>query len=147
MRDSQQARVYLWEDGFRSFIERTTTRKDIRWLIRKACALYGVDAPSVQFRSRASGKRMRLSSDYDPSQHAITIGIKDCNHAIAMHEAAHAITDDLHEGVEDHGPEFLGVYLDLLEWANVAPRSALHASAKASGLRWTPARRARKKAS
>jgi hypothetical protein len=147
MDDSQQKRVYLWEDSFRSFVERTATRRDIRKLIRDACSRYGVDAPAVQFKSRAGGKRMRLSSDYDPSQHSITIGFTDCNHAIACHEAAHAITDDLQEGVQDHGPEFLGVYLDLLEWANVAPRSALHASAKASGLRWTPARRARKKAS
>jgi hypothetical protein len=147
MNDPQQQRVYRWEDSFRSFVERTATRADLRKLIKKACSLYGVDAPAVQFRSRASGKRMRLSSDYDPSQHSITIGFTDCNHAIALHETAHAIIDEKYEQVEDHGPEFLGVYLDLLEWANVAPRSALHASARAKRLRWTPARRASKKAS
>ena len=136
MRDRQQQAVYSWEESFRSFIEHTATRAQVRRLIGRACAMYGVTPPSVQFRSKANGRHVRLTSDYDPSLQLITIGFKDCNHAIAMHEAAHAIVDELYENVETHGPEFMGVYLELLEWAKVAPRSALHASAQAKGLDW-----------
>jgi hypothetical protein len=146
--DRQQKRAYAWEGTFRSFCERTTTRREVRRIIKAACRLYRIPPPVVQFRSMAGGAKMRLSSDYDPSVHTITMGFTDCNHAIACHETAHAITDELYENVEDHGPEWLGIYLYLLEWCGVAPRTALRTSAKAAGLKWrnTMPAMARKKA-
>lgn len=59
------------------------------------------------------------------------------NTATALHEAAHLIVSDLFGGnVQDHGPTFLGVYMWLLETAGVAPRTALHATAREHGLKW-----------
>jgi hypothetical protein len=139
--DPQQRRVYEWEDSFRSFVERTATRNQVRELIRKASKRYGVTPPGVYFRTKA-GTTGRITSEYDPITHRILIGFNDCNHAIALHEAAHAIADELHgDDIAPHSDRWLGIYLDLLEWAKVAPRSALQASAKAARLKWKPVRR------
>lgn len=145
--DRQQKRVYRWEDGWRSFVERTSTRRNLRTLIKKACRLYGVDAPTVRFRTKYE-KCGSITSEYDPNDHSIVLGWNDTNHAIAMHEAAHAIADSLYGSfLQPHGHQWLGIYLKLLEWAKVAPRTALIASAKEKGLKWSRvhARRASRK--
>lgn len=137
--DPQRDLLYRFEDSFRSFGERTATRDEIRCLIRRACRLYNTPLPTIAFRNKIESAKLRIISDYDPSTHTITIGWTDCNHAVAVHEAAHAIMDEQFEDdadVQDHGPEFMAIYLRLLEWAQVAPRSALRASAKAFGLEW-----------
>lgn len=146
--DPQQKRVYHWEDQWRSFVERTSTRRELRSLIKKACRLYGVQAPTVKFRTRAE-KCGHITSEYDPEEHSILLGWNDTNHAIAMHEAAHAIADSLYGPfLQPHGDKWLGIYLKLLEWAKVAPRTALVASAREKGLKWSRvhARRASRKA-
>jgi hypothetical protein len=144
--DAQQRRVYKWEGQFRSFYERTITRDEARDLIHKASRRYGVIPPGVYFRTK-QGTTGRVTSEYDPITHRITIGWCDCNHAIALHEAAHAITDWIYgEDLPGHGERWLGIYLDLLEWQKVAPRAALHASARAMRLRWKPVRRTYHKA-
>lgn len=59
------------------------------------------------------------------------------NAATALHEAAHHIAWTLHgDHIQDHGPTFLGIYLDLLVRARVAPQIALEATAREHGLTW-----------
>lgn len=139
--DRQKRAVYEWEDLFRSFGERGASRADIASLIRRACRRYGVEPPMVRFVSKAKSPSLTVTTYYDSSDHSISMGYRSCNYAIACHESAHAIIDDRYEDVEDHGPEFLGVYFDLLAWSKVAPRTALEASARALGLRWKIPRR------
>ena len=60
------------------------------------------------------------------------------NVATALHEAAHHIAWYLHgDRIQDHGRTFLGIYLDLLIRAKVAPRVALEASDRAHKLKWS----------
>lgn len=142
--DTQQARVYAWETTFRSFNEHNTPRRRLRRLIRAAERRYRIPPSKITFTNRVhrSKKHAKIASEYDPETHSITLGHNDHNYAIALHEAAHAIVDTLlGYDLEPHGPQWLGVYLELLEWAKVAPREALHASAKAYGLDWAPAGR------
>lgn len=146
MDDIQKPSLYAWEDLFSSFGKRSETRSEIKSLIGRACRLYGVEPPAVHFVSRVKSPTLTRTTWYDPSNQSISMGYRSCNDAIALHEASHAIVDDLYESVEDHGPEFLGVYFDLLAWARVIPKSAIHASARELGLRWKPATRASKKA-
>lgn len=136
MKDPQKARVYAWEDTFRSFGERTLTRAVCIRVIKRCVRKYGVPMPKVLFRSRIESMPLRIASDYDPSVHLITLGYNDCNHAVCCHEAAHAIIDWQELDVEDHGPLFMGVYMDLLVYTAVAPRAALEASAEQAGIRW-----------
>ena len=147
MDDPQKARLYDWEDEWDSFGRHGETRTDLCKLIHKASRLYDIEPPALRFVSKARSPSLTHTTFYDPAAHVIQFGYRSCNIPIAMHEQAHAIIAEYHEAAEDHGPEFLGVYLDLLEWANVAPKSALYASARAMGLRWKPAKRASKKAS
>jgi hypothetical protein len=147
MNDKQRKRLYGWEDQFGAFGKRSETRAEIRKLINRASRRYSIDPPAVRFVSKENSPSLTVTTYYDSAAHVIQMGYRSCNAAISMHEVAHAVIAEYHETAQDHGPEFLGVYLDLLEWANVAPRSALHASARAKRLRWTPARRAQKKAS
>lgn len=59
------------------------------------------------------------------------------NAATALHEAAHQIAFALYgESIQDHGPTWLGIYLDLLVRARVAPRVALEATLRSHGLTW-----------
>lgn len=61
------------------------------------------------------------------------------NAAIVLHETAHAISDWI-LGLElaAHGPEWLGIYMVLLEEFRIASREALHASAVAAKLEFRP---------
>jgi len=104
-------------------------RKWVRW----ACARYRIPPPVT------TGCRLNKgTSFYDPETHRILLRPRHWNTAIALHEAAHAITDYLlgHD-LPAHGPQWLAVYMDLLSAAGVAPRAALEASARAKGLSWS----------
>lgn len=134
--DPQKKRVYEWEDLFSSFGKRSETRQEIRKLIRSASKRYNVEPPAVRFVSRAKSPSLTITTYYDSSDHSISMGYRSCNAAIAMHEVAHAIVSERFEDEPDHGERWLGIYLDLLEWAGVAPRSALVASLKEKRLKW-----------
>jgi len=144
MSDPQRSKAYAWESLFRTFYTRTTSRRELRSLIRRAERRYRVPATQIYFvnRPHRAKRYAKIQSVYDPVDHSITLGHKDQNHAIALHEAAHAITDYLlGSHLEPHGKHWLGVYFWLLEWAGVIPRSALHASAKEIGLKWASVER------
>lgn len=142
--DTQKHRVYAWETAFRSFNENNAPRRRLRRLIRAAERRYRIPPSRISFanRVRRAKKYAKIASEYDPEVHSIRLGWNDQNYAIALHETAHAIVDSLlGYDFEPHGPQWLGVYLELLEWAKVAPREALYASARAYGLDWVPAGR------
>jgi len=134
MDDRQKDAVYAWEDLFRSFDERSLTQAETRRVIRRCCRRYGAPVPRITFMPRAA----REWSFYDSADEVISMNWGHCNHALACHEAAHAILDwwDDDGTCEDHGPEFFGIYLTLLVEHQVAPRSALEASAREMGLTW-----------
>ena len=142
MADPQKDLVYAWETTFRQFNEHNVPRRTLRRLIRKAERRYRVPPVKIKFtnRVRRAKRYAKIASAYDPESHTIELGYKDHNYAIALHEAAHAITDYvLGLDLEAHGPQWLGVYLWLLEWTGIAPRAALYASAEAARLQWAPA--------
>lgn len=131
--DPQKQLVYLWEDGFRSFDERTMTQAQVRGLVLRIARQWELDLIPVRFLKKGS----RTWSEYDALENTLTFNYQQCNEAIVCHEMAHyAMTIDNPEA-EDHGPDFFAVYLDMLVFAKVAPRIALTASAAAMGLRWT----------
>jgi hypothetical protein len=121
--------VYAWEGEWSDWNSEALTLHETREVVRWACRKYGVEVARVkQHHTRA----------YTFSQDGVISFRHDHkNTAIALHEAAHHIADVIWgDSIEDHAPEWLGVYLWLLEGARVAPRVALHASARAKRLRW-----------
>lgn len=132
--DPQKKRVYAWEGSFRHANERTLTQPETRRVIRRCCRLFRVPRPRIDFLPRET----RTWSEYDTKTNVLMMNYSQCNHWIACHEAAHVIvTHRFGESVQDHGPEFMAIYLRLLHEHEVAPRAALEASAKARRLKWT----------
>lgn len=132
--DPQKHLVYEWEDQFRSFGERTLTRAQARRLVRRICRKWCLPAPRLRFMRK--GKR---EWSYVEGR-VLAVNYSMCNEAIVCHEMAHYYWDQqLGNDLEEiHGEEFFGVYLDMLVFAEVAPRVALEASALAIGLEWIP---------
>jgi hypothetical protein len=104
-------------------------------MVKVACRRYGLTPPPV-------GQHPGVS-EYDCIRNRITMqrrgrrGRGGKNPAQVLHEVAHFVVFQIRGWrPEDHGPTFLGVYIDLLEAAEVAPRAALEASARAYGLKW-----------
>lgn len=130
--DPQLSRAYKWEASFIDWDRSTRTLGEVRGIIDWACLTYGVRPPRVTQHPEyyASFSQDRL----------ISFNRWQRNPAVALHEAAHFISDAIFgDTIAHHAPEWLGIYIWLLEAYKVAPRAALHASAKAAGLRWLPA--------
>lgn len=135
--DPQCQSLYQWEDDWLLWNRNTHSLPVLRKIIRVVCKLYKVTAPAV------SGHKNKQYSYYLPGRHSISLqgGKKHRyggrNPATALHEAAHHIAGQLHgKTIQDHGPTFLRIYLDLLERARVAPRIALEATARSHSLKW-----------
>lgn len=145
MKDIQADRVYKWEDSFTLWPGAYATQTEIKRTIRKACNLYRIPAPDIQFptkdrrRKKDSKKKAKLPSTYEPGSHTIRIRPRHMNRAVALHETAHAITDYiLGEDLEVHGRHWLSVYINLLAHYKVSRREALELTAKIDGLDFVP---------
>lgn len=132
--DWQRDEVYHWEWKWKQWRLRThKTVKGTKVWVDWACKRYDVEAPKV-----ASAKlidKEETMGVYDSDKHKITIRTSNLSIPIALHEAAHAIAYKLH-GKMDHGKLWLGIYIDLMVAANMAPRVALEASADDEGLKY-----------
>lgn len=130
--DKQTRRVYRWEDKFLEWVchdpsfTKAQTAKNVAW----ACRKYGIPRPAVRHI------KLQGYPFYDPEAHAITFSEHFHNLQVVIHESAHAITDWLlgADG-EMHSPEFMGILIWLLAERGIAPRSALLASLKETGVR------------
>lgn len=136
--DPQKDALYEWEDSFWGWNRNLVSLAECRRYVETACAYYRVRPPKVTQHHVCS------ISWSIPSESVISLQAKGSkpgkggrNIPTALHEAAHHIVYwTFGERVQDHGPTFLGVYLWLLEKADVAPAAALWGSAKGKGLRW-----------
>lgn len=129
--DRQQQRVYAWEAQWADWNAGHLSLRGARSVVRWACKKYGLPPPVVK---QHPGKAYSFSCGS-----LISFSKGQRNSAIALHESAHYIATHIFgNSIEHHAQEWLGIYLWLLEGYRVAPRIALHASAKAKGLRWTP---------
>lgn len=130
MRDIQESKVYKWEEKWRDWNRETASLKELRELIHWACKKYGLKPPAVK-QHQGTAYSYSLGN-------VISFRRDQKNPAIALHETAHFICDKIftEENLEDHSPEWLGIYMWLLEGARVAPRLALHSTAGAHRLRW-----------
>jgi hypothetical protein len=131
MRDIQRDRVYSWEGDFHDWNVRSLSLREARRVIHWACDQYGLIPPSVM---QHDGRALPYSQGAK-----ISFNRKVVNPALALHESAHYICDEIFgTRLAPHCPEWMAIYLWLLEGYRIAPRTALHASAKARGIRWLP---------
>lgn len=136
LKDPQRKRVYAWEGCWCDWVRSTLTLRETLDVVNWACSKYGLRCP---FITTHPGKADSFSqADGAPNGGpVISFQGDQKNPAVALHEAAHYIHDAIFgDKGAHHSAEWLGIYLWLLEGYRVAPRRALHASARAARLRW-----------
>jgi len=135
--DSQRTRVYAWEWASEQLNDTPLSRTSCERIVRYACALYGVPTPSVQVCESTHGRK----SYYDELRNHIKLVYKHRTPLACLHEAAHAITSRYYgNAVQDHGPEWLGIYCWLILHMGLARPKWLRLSLKNAGLKAKPTR-------
>jgi hypothetical protein len=134
--DPQQQSVYRWEEMWRDWNRSTESLRELRDAIRWACKRYGVKrVPTVKAHD---GAAFSYSITPETGKPLISMQRKaHMNLAVALHEVSHVIcTVIFGESAQDHGAEFLGIYMALLTDRKVAPAVALKATALVHNLKW-----------
>lgn len=135
--DVQQNRAYKWEDSFTKWAGPHMTQSAALETVASASRRYRIPIPEVIFPTKNKRSGKDLPSQYNPITHTITLRPRHLNGAIVLHEIAHAITDYvLGWYLDAHGPQWLGIYMVLLEDYGISTRQALHASADEAGLKY-----------
>lgn len=135
--DPRKDTVYSWEDSWPGWGKNHISFKACRALVFGACDHYRVKRPTVVQHPQRSFSWSMPTKDRISLQGGKHGKEGGRNVATALHEAAHHIAWHLHgERIQDHGRTFLGIYMDLLVRAKVAPQVALEASARAHKLKW-----------
>jgi hypothetical protein len=135
-KDPQQQAVYRWEGEWKDWNRSNATLPELRQVIAWACKRYGIDkVPTVVQHHNGD---YAWSVTPEEGRPAISMQHKgQKNVPTALHEAAHVICSLVFgNDIPDHGTEWLGIYMALLQDARVAPAKALHATALAHGLKW-----------
>jgi len=135
VRDRQCRKVYAWEHQFGDWNIDALSDQALRRLIRRAERIFRV--PPSKIVTRRNMFEVAFCAATERRRTAVVFGKHTHNAASAMHELAHAIAYKRADNIESHGREWLGIYLTLLVRLGVAPRSALYASAREKGLRWS----------
>jgi hypothetical protein len=131
MADKQQKRVYKWESTWGVW-NGPSSKDGCRYWLEWACTQYGVEIPKLVF-----AKNNRGWSYYQEDKDTIRLVKDHQNFSVVFHESAHAIASFYYpRAIEDHGPEWLGIFLWLLRESKAVPEVALKASAKEFGLKW-----------
>lgn len=134
--DPQKHLVYRWEGRWRYFNERTLTRAQAVRCVRRLARWWKVPMPRVRFLVRGVREWSYLQGD------VLALNYGQCNEAIVAHEMAHRVMDCWYGRRKvphfHHGPEFMYVYLAMLNRLEVAPLVALTESARQEGIEWTP---------
>lgn len=135
--DDQKDDVYQFEEDFPGWSRNQLTLAECRTLIRSACEHYKIHHPRVRQHKRRSLSWCMPVSGIISLQATGPDNRGGKNAATALHEAAHHIAYHTYgERIEDHGPTFVGIFLDLLVKANVAPRAALEAQLRYRKVKW-----------
>ncbi len=136
--DPQREVVYAFEASWSAWGNNDLTLEQCRDAVRWACRAYDVPMPQVtQHHTEAMSECDVALGRISFQAKARRAGRGGKNAPVALHEAAHWIVWQKHgDKPQDHGPVFMGVYMALLIGYNVAPASALRASAREWKLRW-----------
>lgn len=119
-RDSQRSALYRWERALPGWPGPRFSLADCQGLVNRIWHDAGTGS-----RPEVRDGRGRRHACYCPSTHQIRLPRWSRSRMIVLHEIAHALLRR-REDLAWHGPEFAGVYLDLLvRHAGVALAEAL----------------------
>lgn len=130
--DPQRRRCYHMERKFDGgSIFSRTDRKCLEDLVTHACRKYRVDRPTLVV-GRSKEKLMGYADDEKIYLNAAFHGQ---NTMTLLHEIAHWVVDKQFEEHHNHGPEFMCIYMQLLDAYRVLPAFAFRRLAKEAGLK------------
>ena len=129
--DPHRDNVYAWEDSWPGWGHNQLGLKACRALVKLACDFYKVEQPIVVQHDKRTFSWSMPTKNRISIQGGAHFDRGGRNVATVLHEAAHHIAWMVHgDRIQDHGATWLGIYLDLLVRAKVAPEVALVASLK-----------------
>lgn len=143
--DPQRVNVYQMEREFVGIsVSCPTPRRILQQLANHACRYYRVRPIKVVVyvnrRDRRFGESFHYidwnekTQRYDGRQHSFKIRLNRAFHGahavVLMHELAHHITDQLYTDHEDHGKQFVGIYMHLLDKYKIFPSACFRLLAK-----------------
>jgi hypothetical protein len=136
--DPHQQAVYGWEESWPGWNHNHLSLGQCRALIKIVCTHYKVPCPTVTQHDNGTYAWSAPSFNRISMQGGEHMRRGSRNVPTVMHEVAHHVAWHLYgECIQDHGRAFLGVFIECLVKAKVAPQIALEASARAAGLKWT----------
>lgn len=130
-RDAQRARAYNWENDLFTGQPELKPRqlRDLLARVWKFAGFHPATVPELLF-SRSTRRSFALST------YQISLARPHRQTVILLHEVSHCIVSARRSApVESHGPEWLAVYIRLLERFGRTGLAGLRASAKSYGLR------------
>lgn len=142
--DPQRTRLYKLEREFiGTSVYHQVAQKHLRLLARHACAYYHVPLIKIVVYNDKEHKRFGESVSYSDDDFATSYGHEirlnrgyhGANFTTLLHELAHYISDQYYEHHRDHGPQFCGIYMHLLDKYRILPAFAFRTLAKKWGVR------------
>ena len=140
--DPQAKLVYKMEREFVGVsVYHKVDRQHLLLVMNHVCKYYKVAVPKLIIYNKPKERIFGSSSSvvFDDGTGAYDIrlnrGFHGANLCTLLHELAHHICDSYYENHEDHGKEFCGIYMHLLEKYRVMPSCAFRAMAKRWGIR------------
>lgn len=125
-RDFQRSRMYKWENenvpqgAWIDF-------NDIEAYVKQVWAAEGLLYPPLVQIIRARG-----ATAGDATRNTLRFPEEGASEAVILHEIAHAMTSNVHEESDAHGPTFTGVFIDLVaKHMNVSKIMLWHTAQKA----------------
>jgi hypothetical protein len=113
-KDFQRSRVYLWCNLFilpdRYKLGRSRSAKSCIDIVKRCCALYGVEPCRIVFKTVHNQR----CAYYYPDGGYISLPPHMMRVDIVVHEAAHHIVHTLWPRSTSHGPAFVRVYMSLM---------------------------------
>jgi hypothetical protein len=110
-RDFQKQRVYDWENGvIRPISSRNILFKDAQAFVDGVFLKHGwLYPPKVSLIPKQATKVLATGSRSELRLRPVTPAW------IILHELAHTLTSTIDGNIDKHGPDFVGVYIKLLE--------------------------------
>lgn len=132
-RDFQKSKVYKWEDKFiRPFDKQEISFDNIQMIVDYVWKQEGYNyPPKVKRIAKQNTKALATGSRLNLEFHD-----KGIYTWVILHELAHALTSNLEYENDGHGPEFVGVYMKLVNKYIGINLLALMASANDYGVKY-----------
>jgi len=131
--DPQAEQVYDLEAEINgSWTWSSATTKNLEALLLTVCKYYGVEAPKFKV---VNTKEVAETAYYAEELIVLNRRREGANGMVLLHEAAHYLVDCFYADVENHGPEFVAIYMHLLDEYRYLPHRCFRMMAKIHRLR------------